>query len=171
MAEGLNMGHQGTMQPAPPCMSQVLSNPPDHTSYTEEIHHNLGLGPVSVTHKEWVSPPDKPPNPQKSWRRRRGSTESGRGGRWWVNVLGPTWVADTEILPPTPRPRLPAVGSFAFSSWPWRNNNRALTQGTGFERCRVWVVADAVGGLPSLSHPEHFRAHQLPPCQHQGFFA
>lgn len=102
MAEGLNMGHQGTMQPAPPCMSQVLSNPPDHTSYTEEIHHNLGLGPVSVTHKEWVSPPDKPPNPQKSWRRRRGSTESGRGGRWWVNVLGPTWVADTETLPPPP---------------------------------------------------------------------
>lgn len=46
------MGHQRTMQPAPPCMRQVLSNPPDHNGYTEEIHHNLGLRPVSVTHKE-----------------------------------------------------------------------------------------------------------------------
>lgn len=87
-----------------------------------------------------------------------------------MNVLGPTRVADTETLGP-PSPPSSCCRLFCFLFMTLEKQRQGPNMGTGFERCRVWVVADAVGGLPSPSHPEHFRAHQLPPCQHQGFFA
>ena len=62
MAEHLSIGHQGTVQPAPPFVSQILSDPPGHKVCTEEIYHNLGPRPLSKI-KLWVTPPGKPPKP------------------------------------------------------------------------------------------------------------